>query len=156
MLVLGWHGRWQSSGDAYLDGWSAHDAAAALVKDGEIVAAYEEERLSRLKHSSFFPHNAISACLQQAGVSFSDIDVIACNFRERIGSVFSFDQGVPSINNFLDDPKISAFGPRELVTEAFSRHFGEVSEQQLEFFDHHICHFWSALAFGSVENALQK
>ena len=44
-----------------------HDAAAALIKDGQIVAAAEEERFSRIKHDFDFPENAIKFCLDYAG-----------------------------------------------------------------------------------------
>ena len=45
-----------------------HDSAAALVVDGEIVAAAQEERFSRVKHDAGFPGRAITSCLQQAGM----------------------------------------------------------------------------------------
>jgi len=53
-----------------------HDAAAALVDDGRLVAAAEEERFSRVKHDFGFPDRAIQFCLRQAGVSSSDIDYV--------------------------------------------------------------------------------
>ena len=43
-----------------------HDSAAALVRDGEIVAAAQEERFTRKKHDAAFPANAIQYCLQEA------------------------------------------------------------------------------------------
>ena len=57
----------------YILGISAyyHDSAAALVCDGVIVAAVQEERLSRKKHDSKFPQLAIESCLAQAGIDFS-------------------------------------------------------------------------------------
>jgi len=51
-----------------------HDSAAALLRDGELVAAAEEERFTRKKHDFDFPHNAISFCLRQAGISAHDLD----------------------------------------------------------------------------------
>ncbi|MBF0159353.1 MAG: carbamoyltransferase [Magnetococcales bacterium] len=51
-----------------------HDSAAALVVDGAIVAAAQEERFSRKKHDAGFPAQAIDFCLHQAGVALSDID----------------------------------------------------------------------------------
>ncbi len=54
-----------------------HDSAAALVKDGRIVAAAQEERFSRKKHDAGFPKNAIAYCLAEAGVSASQIDHVA-------------------------------------------------------------------------------
>ncbi|HEY9890046.1 MAG TPA: carbamoyltransferase N-terminal domain-containing protein, partial [Candidatus Obscuribacterales bacterium] len=51
-----------------------HDSAAALVIDGNIIAAAQEERFSRKKHDARFPAQAINACLQQAGLRLQDID----------------------------------------------------------------------------------
>ncbi|UCC15690.1 MAG: carbamoyltransferase [Gammaproteobacteria bacterium] len=51
-----------------------HDSAAAMVCDGEIVAAAQEERFSRKKHDARFPGNAINSCLEQGGISMRDID----------------------------------------------------------------------------------
>ena len=45
-----------------------HDSAAAIVRDGEIIAAAQEERFSRKRHDSGFPHRAIHYCLEEAGV----------------------------------------------------------------------------------------
>jgi carbamoyltransferase len=53
-----------------------HDAAAALVVDGEIVAAAQEERFTRRKHDPSFPRHAIDACLRQAGIDHEDIDYV--------------------------------------------------------------------------------
>ena len=54
-----------------------HDSAAALVEDGRIVAAAQEERFTRKKHDPSFPMHAISYCLEAAGAKLSDIDHVA-------------------------------------------------------------------------------
>ncbi|MBV9108715.1 MAG: hypothetical protein JO306_04880, partial [Gemmatimonadetes bacterium] len=51
-----------------------HDAAAALVRDGVVVAAAEEERFTRRKHDARFPTHAIGFCLRQAGVTAAELD----------------------------------------------------------------------------------
>ncbi|MEE8209646.1 MAG: carbamoyltransferase, partial [bacterium] len=51
-----------------------HDAAAALIRDGELIAAAEEERFSRLKHDSGFPTHAIRFCLEAGGIDARDLD----------------------------------------------------------------------------------
>jgi len=63
----------------YILGISAfyHDSAAALLKDGEIIAAAQEERFSRKKHDYSFPQLAINYCLEEAGITTSDIDYVA-------------------------------------------------------------------------------
>ncbi|HUS63775.1 MAG TPA: carbamoyltransferase C-terminal domain-containing protein [Kofleriaceae bacterium] len=53
------------------------DASAALLRDGEVVAAVEEERLNRVKHCAGFPALAAKACLEMAGASASDLDHVA-------------------------------------------------------------------------------
>ena len=53
-----------------------HDSAAALVEDGRIVAAAQEERFSRKKHDSAFPQQALAYCLDAAGVALADIDYV--------------------------------------------------------------------------------
>lgn len=54
-----------------------HDSAACLVQDGKIVAAAQEERFTRIKHDAEYPENAIAYCLSEAGISVSDIDIVA-------------------------------------------------------------------------------
>lgn len=51
-----------------------HDSAAALLRDGVIVAAAQEERFSRIKHDAHFPAHAVRYCLQQAGIELADVD----------------------------------------------------------------------------------
>jgi len=51
-----------------------HDSAAALLRDGEIVAAAQEERFTRKKHDSRFPENAVNYCLAEAAISLRDVD----------------------------------------------------------------------------------
>ena len=53
-----------------------HDSAACLVIDGQLVAAIQEERLSRVKNDSRFPSLAVQACLEQANLSVSDVDFV--------------------------------------------------------------------------------
>ncbi len=62
----------------YILGISAfyHDSAACLVRDGEIVAAAQEERFTRKKHDSEFPHHAVQYCLREAGIGASDLRCI--------------------------------------------------------------------------------
>ena len=60
----------------YILGISAyyHDSAAALLEDGEIVAAAQEERFTRIKGDAGFPKNAVDFCLARAGISVDDLD----------------------------------------------------------------------------------
>src|SRR6476661_2564797 len=63
----------------YILGISAyyHDSAACLVRDGEILAAAQEERFTRHKHDHNFPANAVDFCLKHAGITVDDLDLVA-------------------------------------------------------------------------------
>jgi carbamoyltransferase len=54
-----------------------HDSAAALIEDGRILSAAQEERFTRRKHDARFPRLAIEFCLEQSGLSLSEVDYIA-------------------------------------------------------------------------------
>ena len=62
----------------YILGISAfyHDSAACLVKDGEIIAAAQEERFTRKKHDFSFPIHAIQYCLKEANIASKEIDFV--------------------------------------------------------------------------------
>ena len=65
----------------YILGLNAYhaDAAACLVKDGELIAAVEEERFRRIKHWGGFPSESIRYCLAEAGISLADVDHVSVN-----------------------------------------------------------------------------
>ena len=71
-------------------GFFGHDASAALVVDGEVVACAAEERFTRTKHSlnlagnTLLPKNAVAYCLESAGLKLADVDIVAhyCDFQE--------------------------------------------------------------------------
>jgi len=65
--------------DNYILGISCfyHDSAAALLKNGEVIAAAQEERFTRKKHDEDFPKNAIKYCLKEAGITMKEIDHVA-------------------------------------------------------------------------------
>ena len=64
---------------SYIIGISAfyHDSAATLIKDGEIIAAVQEERFTRKKHDPSFPINSIRFLLDEAHISINDVEVVA-------------------------------------------------------------------------------
>jgi carbamoyltransferase len=122
------------------------DSAAALVRDGKIIAAAEEERFRRIKHWAGFPIHAISYCLNQAGVRLSDIEHIAlnqdnrANLARKIG-YFLFQR--PNINLVLSrlrNRRARAAVP-VLLEQAFP---GETLRAKLHRVEHHFAHLSSA------------
>jgi predicted NodU family carbamoyl transferase len=69
-----------------------HDSAAALVVDGEIVAAAQEERFTRKKHDHGFPSHAVDYCLEEAGLGPEQLDYVG--FYDK--PVLKIDRAQPS------------------------------------------------------------
>ncbi len=88
-----------------------HDAAAALVQDGDVVAASQEERFSRKKHDERIPLQAVSFCLQQGNITAGDLDAVV--FYEN--TALKWDRIVWS---YLQNPERAA-GYLALVTDAW-------------------------------------
>jgi carbamoyltransferase len=123
---------------------STHDAAAALLRDGEIVMALEEERLSRVKHHFGIPKRAIEACVGAAGASIGDVEHAAFYMNARkwlTVNAIHFLRNFPASRNYLAQrPALwrSFLGVgRRIRTETGFR-------GRLHFVDHHTAHIDSA------------
>jgi carbamoyltransferase len=123
--------------------WGFHDAAAALLHDGRIVAAVEEERLNRIKHCNFFPDRAIAYCLREAGISLSAVDRIAVPMTETDADV--------ALGQEFQGRLTSG---RRIVTDAFAARFGLDVSDQLHFCKHHLAHLWTAFVPSGFDRAL--
>ncbi|ADI12179.1 putative carbamoyltransferase [Streptomyces bingchenggensis BCW-1] len=127
-----------------------HDAAAALVVDGELVAAVEEERLSRVKKTSDFPAQAIKWCLDSAGVDLDQVDVFAFPWRfspavaeEMISQICDSDLPVTAKFDALRSAGEVYAGmfSREAVYSDFVQHTGyELDPNKLTLVPHHLAH----------------
>ena len=65
-----------------------HDAAAALIINDEIIAAAQEERFSREKHTSAFPKSAIKYCLEESGLNIDELDAVVFYDKPLLFLVF--------------------------------------------------------------------
>jgi carbamoyltransferase len=114
-----------------------HDSAAALVADGECVAAVAEERISRQKHTGAFPVGAIESCLAIAGIGIGEIDEIA----------HSFDYA-PYRALYAVDTQNAELYREVLSRDAFARQvmqtLPEVKPDAVRHVDHHLAHAASA------------
>ena len=92
---------------SYILGISAfyHDSAACILKDGEILAAAQEERFTRIKHDQNFPIKAIKYCLQEVGINASELEIVAfydkpfLKFERILETYLSF--APKGLNSFL-------------------------------------------------------
>ena len=133
-----------------------HDSAAALLVDGEIVAAVQQERFSRKKYDARFPHESIVWCLHEAGLRTDQLDYVA--FYEKPLSKFerlletyiawapsgfaSFRKAIPT---WLKD--------KLHMRRAILRRLGDIGEARLVFIDHHESHAASAFFPSPFEDA---
>jgi carbamoyltransferase len=123
-----------------------HDSAAALLRDGELVAAAEEERFSRVKHDFGFPELAIQFCLETAGITARDLDFVV--FYEKPFQKFerilttSF-QSFPRSWRTFGQAMISWLGDKLWMKNLIKTKLG-VPDGKILFEDHHLSHAASA------------
>src|SRR2546428_3692187 len=130
------------------------DASAAIVADGQIVAAAEEERFNRIKHAAGFPANAIRACLKLGGLEARDIDhvAIARDPRARIWRKALYAIRMPRLA--LD--RISAHAKFAGLDEEIGKALGVRSEElkaQLHRVEHHKAHLASSFFVSAFDEA---
>ncbi len=121
-----------------------HDSAAALVIDGEIIAAAQEERFTRKKHDASFPVNAIQYVLREAGISAADIDQIAfydkpfLKFERLLESVLqggaaAFPVWIQAIPSWLDH--------KLMIKTSVKKHLPGLNEKvKFTYVPHHMSH----------------
>jgi carbamoyltransferase len=119
-----------------------HDAAAALIRDGVLVAAAEEERFSRRKHDSRFPEKAIEFCLRAGGISAKELDYAVFYEKplpkfERI--LLSCLQTFPRSSGVFRESMVSWFNEKLWIKSRILTKLG-IPEERLLFLDHHLSH----------------
>src|SRR5688572_30410846 len=129
-----------------------HDSAAALVVDGKVVAAAQEERFTRKKHDSNFPHHAIKACLEIAGLTPAQLDHVAfydkpfLKFERLLETYLAFTpRGFTSFRQALPVwVKDKLFQRNTLLKELKTLDRDADWEAKLLFSEHHLSHAASA------------
>jgi len=136
-----------------------HDSSACIVRDGELLFAMAEERISRLKHDARFPQLAIRACLQCAGVQAEQLDEV-CFGWQTAGPVFRHDlkmyalgQWPPTYMNLLNSTRhFASMWHQQSGARAFVRIFGPV-KARMRFVEHHLAHAISAYGYSGFDDA---
>ena len=148
----------------YILGISAfyHDSAACLLKDGEIVAAAQEERFTRKKHDQSFPNNAIKYCLEQLNISASQIDNVVfyekpfVKFERLLETYLAFaPRGFRSFAKAMPIwIKDKLFQKSALINELKATLDEDINwKERLLFSEHHLSHAASAFYPSPFESA---
>lgn len=132
-----------------------HDAGAALLRDGQLVAAAQEERFSRIKHDADFPRRAIQFCLQVAGISGRDLDYAV--FHEKPLRKFnriaaSILQTVPHSRDLLREATLGWARGGPGVAQILEWEFG-ISRKKVLFSEHHLSHAASSFLCSPFDEA---
>jgi len=132
-----------------------HDSAVALLKDGELVAAAEEERFSRKKHDFGFPSHAIRFCLRQAGITGQDLDYVV--FYEK--PLIKFERILlttlstyPKSWRVFREAMLNWFSDKLWIKSHIVREL-DIPEDKVLFADHHMSHAASTLYCSPYEEA---
>tara|TARA_B110000977_G_scaffold21278_1_gene25532 strand:+ start:816 stop:2654 length:1839 start_codon:yes stop_codon:yes gene_type:complete len=148
----------------YILGISAfyHDSAACLLKDGEIIAAAQEERFTRMKHDAGFPTHAIQYCLKEAGIAANEIDNVVfyekpfVKFERLLETYLAFaPKGFTSFAKAMPVwIKDKLFQKSALIKELKSTLDESVDwRERLLFSEHHLSHAASAYYPSPFESA---
>lgn len=138
-----------------------HDSAAALLRDGEIIAAAQEERFTRKKHDAEFPHNALEYCLHEAGVSLGQVDHIVfydkpfLKFERLLETYMVYaPRGFASFCKAIPVWLREKLFLKDLLCKELGRYSTEVSwSKRLLFSEHHLSHAASAFFASPYEEA---
>jgi carbamoyltransferase len=131
------------------------DSSAALVKNGKLIAAVEEERFRRIKHWAGFPSQSIAYCLKEAGVRLSDVDHIALNQDSRANLLRKIHYSLikrPNINLVLSRlrNRRSRAGLPVLLEQEFPGQSVRAANHAVE---HHLAHLSSAFHVSPFDEA---
>ncbi len=132
-----------------------HDAAAALLRDGQLIAAAEEERFTRVKHDFSFPKSAIQFCLETAGIRGSDVDYVAFfekPFRKFDRILMTVLQTYPLSYKVFRESMITWMIDKLWVGATISAELG-IPKDRVLFCEHHLSHAASAFLCSPFDEA---
>jgi carbamoyltransferase len=132
-----------------------HDAAAVLLRDGQLVAAAEEERFSRIKHDYGFPKNAIKYCLEAGGTTGPDLDYVVFfekPFRKLDRILATVLQTYPQSWKVFRESMISWVLDKLWVASTLESQLG-IKKDKVLFSEHHLSHAASAYLCSPFEES---
>ncbi len=139
-----------------------HDSAAAILEDGKIIAAAQEERFTRIKHDSNYPYNAIEFVLKFSGINLDQVDAIVffekpfLKFERLLETYVAFaPKGFSSFSKSMPIWIGEKLFQKQFLLKKLKKHMNNIDLKNKIFFsDHHLSHAASAFYPSPFENAI--
>ncbi len=132
------------------------DSSAAIVRDGKLVAAIEEERLRRVKHWAGLPTESIRFCLREAGLRFSDLEHVAINLNPKVNHLKRLAfvaRSRPSLSLVFE--RLKKLGKTRSLEQSLATAFPEeVLNAKVHHIEHHLAHIASSYLCSPFKDAV--
>jgi len=136
-----------------------HDSSACVVRDGELLFAVAEERISRLKHDARFPSNAIRACLDFTGIRADQLDEVCFGwptpgyeFRHDLKLFATGQRPITYLDVLNSTRHFLSMWHQRVGANPFQQQFGSV-RARMRFVQHHLAHALSTYAYSGFDDA---
>ena len=131
------------------------DTSACIFENGKLIAAAEEERFSRIKHTSSFPVKSINFCLSEMQIDISDINVITINSdpfslldKKILFTIKNIKRSVLALKSLSNIKK------KITIKKLISQNFKEKFEGKIIYLDHHLSHIASSCFFSNFKESI--
>ncbi len=138
-----------------------HDSGVVLIEEGRIIGAVQEERFTRVKHDSSFPHNALKWFLEERGISLADLNAIAfydkpiLTFNRLLETYIAFaPKGFGSFFRAIPLWVKDKLYQKENILKELRKYDENFSSDKLLFSEHHLSHAASAFYASPYDNAI--
>ena len=131
------------------------DTSSCIFKNGKLIAAAEEERFSRIKHTSDFPLKSINFCLNEAGIDISNLDIITINSNpySYLGKKILFT--LKNLKRFvLAQKSLSNIKKKLTIKKLISLNFQDRFKGKIVYLDHHLSHIASSSFFSDFDESV--
>jgi carbamoyltransferase len=134
-----------------------HDSTACIISTGQLVVAIEEERITRKKHSTEFPVNAINKCMEVAGLKPADIDYVAVSIDPTLGMGKKVLYGMKHLSRsrqfIWQELMLRLYWKRKRFSDWYKTFFKEGRKPPVHYIPHHLSHVVGTYLISPYESA---
>lgn len=130
------------------------DTSASIIVNGNIVAACEEERFTRIKHFTGFPKNSINFCLKKLNIKLRDVDYITVNYNLNYNFFNRFKFAFSNITSTSIFSKIINLFNKKTISDTILNIYGVDCSKKIFFIPHHLSHISSSFLTSGFKDAI--